>query len=160
MDRPAATLVAGAAPWSYEKGMPTLPGAEGRPLLLYDGTCGLCDRSVQFVLRRDRGARFRFATLQSEPARRLVAELGLDPDAVDSVILVDEEGVAARESTAALQTAARLGWPWRALAAALILPRALRDPVYRFIAKRRIRWFGQADACRLPAPGERERFLT
>lgn len=155
-----ATSVAAAGDWSYEKEMPTLPGAEGRPLLLYDGNCGLCDRSVQFVLRRDRGGHFRFAALQSEPARRLVAELGFDPEAVDSVILVDEEGNAARESTAALRTAARLGWPWRALAAALVLPRALRDPVYRFIAKRRLRWFGSADACRLPAPGEREQFLA
>jgi predicted DCC family thiol-disulfide oxidoreductase YuxK len=140
--------------------MPTLPGAEGRPLLLYDGTCGLCDRSVQFVLRRDPAGRFRFAALQSEPARRLVAELGLDPDQVDSVILVDERGVAVRESTAALRVAARLGWPWRALAAALVLPRALRDPVYRFIAKRRFRWFGQVDACRLPKPEERGRFVA
>jgi predicted DCC family thiol-disulfide oxidoreductase YuxK len=139
--------------------MPTLPGAEGRALLLYDGTCGLCDRSVQFVLRHDRRDRFRFAALQSEPVKRLVAELGFDPERVDSMIFVDEDGVAARESTGALRTAARLGWPWRALAAALVLPRFLRDPIYRFIAHRRFRWFGHVDACRLPKPTERERFL-
>ena len=139
--------------------MPTLHGAEGRPLLLYDGACGLCDRSVQFVLRHDRAGRFRFATLQSPAARALVQELGFDPDRLDSVILVDEAGVPSRESTAALRTLARLGWPWRAGAAALVLPRALRDPVYRFVARRRLRWFGAVDACRLPAAGERERFL-
>jgi predicted DCC family thiol-disulfide oxidoreductase YuxK len=155
-----ATSVAADRRWSYEREMPTLPGAEGRPLLLYDGTCGLCDRSVQFVLRRDRAGRFRFAALQSEPARRLVAELELDPEAVDSMILVDERGVASRESTGALRTAARLGWPWRALAAGLVVPRVLRDPVYRFIAKRRFRWFGEVEACRLPGVGERERFLA
>jgi predicted DCC family thiol-disulfide oxidoreductase YuxK len=154
-----ATSVAADWCWSYEREMPTLPGAEGRPLLLYDGTCGLCDRSVQFVLRRDRAGRFRFAALQSGAARRLVAELGLDPEAVDSMILVDERGVASRESTGALRTAARLGWPWRALAAGLVVPRVLRDPVYRFIAKRRFRWFGGVEACRLPGVGERERFL-
>lgn len=140
--------------------MPTLPGAEGRPLLLYDGSCGLCDRSVQFVLRRDRAGRFRFAALQSVPARRLLQEFGFDPDALDSVIFVDEQGVPSRESTAALRTLARLGWPWRLGAVGYLVPRPLRDAAYRFVARRRLRWFGAADACRLPLPGERERFLA
>jgi predicted DCC family thiol-disulfide oxidoreductase YuxK len=140
--------------------MPTLPGAEGRPLLLYDGECGLCDRSVQFILRRDRAGRFRFAPLQAPASRALLGELGYDPDALDSVVLVDEDGRPWRESDAAVRTLARLGYPWRAGAALRIVPRALRDAAYRFVARRRMRWFGGADACRLPAAGERQRFLA
>ncbi|MEZ6016256.1 MAG: DCC1-like thiol-disulfide oxidoreductase family protein [Planctomycetota bacterium] len=140
--------------------MPTLPGADGRALLLYDGACGLCDRTVQFILRHDRAGRFCFAPLQAPAVRALVTEFGFDPDAVDSVVLVDERGEASRESTAALRTLARLGWPWRLGAVALALPALLRDPFYRFIARRRLRWFGAADACRLPSPGDRARFLA
>jgi predicted DCC family thiol-disulfide oxidoreductase YuxK len=83
--------------------------AEG-PIVLYDGVCGLCDRSVQLILRNDRRGRFRFATLQSEGGRALLEHFGLQPEALDSVVLV-EGGRAWRRSRAALHIARRMDGP-------------------------------------------------
>jgi len=72
--------------------------------------------------------------------------------------LIDDDGVHTK-SDAALRIAARLGWPWSWLPVLRLVPRGLRDAVYDLIARHRYRWFGQADACRLPGPGDRDRFL-
>ena len=141
------------------------PGAPApdSPILLYDGYCGLCDRAVQWVLVRDRDARFRFATLQGQFAdgiRQRHPEL----TGVDSLVLVTvdasgRERVAVR-SNAALGVARKLtGWGWLARVGGLV-PRAIRDAAYDLIARSRFRWFGRMQACRIPAPDERSRFIT
>jgi predicted DCC family thiol-disulfide oxidoreductase YuxK len=136
------------------------PGAPSpaQPLVLFDGVCGLCNRFVDFVLPRDRAGRLRFAPLQSPLGRELLAAAGLDPDALDSVVLV-RGGRVYRESAAPLRVLGELGLPWSLLAAALAIPAPLRDAVYRFVAARRYAWFGRRDTCRLPSPEERARFL-
>ena len=132
--------------------------AEHGHVLLYDGVCGLCDSSVQFILRFDRKRRMRFATLQGEVGQAAFAQFPA-LRTVDSVILLRPGGVAVR-STAVLEVARYLGGFWRLLAApGWLLPRALRDRVYDFIARHRYRVFGKLDACRLPTPDERARFL-
>ncbi len=83
---------------------------------------------------------------------------GLDPTSLDSFVLV-EEGRAYRESTAALRVARRLRGLWPLCYAAILLPRFLRDPIYRFIARNRYRWFGKKDTCMIPTPELRARFL-
>jgi predicted DCC family thiol-disulfide oxidoreductase YuxK len=128
------------------------------PVVLFDGVCALCNRFVDFALRHDRAARLRFAALQSPPGRALLAGAGLDPEALDSVVLVCC-GRVYRESAAALRVLAELGLPWSLAAAGLAVPRPLRDAVYRFVARRRYAWFGRRDACRVPTPAERARFL-
>jgi predicted DCC family thiol-disulfide oxidoreductase YuxK len=143
------------APRAFSPGAPEVP----QPLVLFDGVCGLCNRFVDFVLARDRGARLRFAPLQSEHGRALLAAAGLDPDALDSVVLV-RGGRAYRESAAALRVLAELGLPWSLCAAALAIPAPLRDAVYRFVARNRYAWFGLRETCRLPTPEERTRFLA
>lgn len=128
------------------------------PTLLFDGVCNLCSGSVQFILKRDRQGRFRFASLQSEVGRRLMTEHGLDPDALSSVVLI-EDGRAYQESTAALRIARHLPGAWKLLRAFLVIPRPLRDAAYRLIARNRYRWFGKTESCWLPTPELRARFL-
>jgi predicted DCC family thiol-disulfide oxidoreductase YuxK len=131
------------------------------PLLLFDGECGLCTSSVRFILKRDRTGELRFASLQSDVGRRLLSERGMDPEELSTLVLVDERGEVALRSTAALRVAsAHMRFPWRLAGVFLIVPRFLRDAVYRFVAKNRIKWFGTADACELPAPGQAERFIS
>jgi len=136
----------------------TIPALDG-PLVLYDGTCGLCDRSVQLILRHDRRGRFRFAALQSDVGRALLARHGLPVDALDTVVLV-EDGRAWTKSRAALGIARRMDAPWPALGVLGIVPRPVRDFLYDRVAKSRYRIFGRVDACMLPPPEVRARFLS
>lgn len=136
----------------------TEPIGEG-PLVLYDGTCGLCDRSVQLILRHDRAGRFRFAALQSELGQRLLREHGLKADALDTVVLV-HEGRAYTKSRAALRVAGMMDRPWPLLGAFRVIPRPVADFVYDRVANNRYRWFGRVDACMLPPPEVRARFLS
>lgn len=129
------------------------------PTILFDGVCNLCNGSVQFILRRDPQARFRFASLQSEAGRRLVTEQGLDPEVLNSVILI-EEGRVYRESTAALRIARHMSGAWKLLRVLVLVPRPIRDAVYRLIARNRYRWFGKSETCWLPTPELRARFLS
>lgn len=126
------------------------------PVLLFDGVCNLCDRSVQFVLDHDPEGAFRFASLQSAVGRRLTSDCELE--GVDSVVLI-EDGRCHVRSEAAWRIARRLEAPWRWAALGRALPRALRDRLYDWVARRRYRWFGTRESCRLPTPGVRDRFL-
>ena len=129
-------------------------------VLLFDGVCNLCNGTVQFVVDRDPKAHFRFAALQSDVGQRLLLEHGrsVAAGAPDSVILI-EHGEVYDRSTAALRIARHLGALWPLLALGLIVPRSLRDAVYRFIARNRYRWFGKSETCRVPTPELRARFL-
>jgi len=130
---------------------------EDHPIILFDGVCHLCQGSVKFILKRDRAGRFRFASLQSELGQSLLDQYELPKD-LSTIVLVENEGTTLR-STAALRIASQLGWPWRAMGLFLVVPRFLRDPVYRFIAHYRYRWFGKDETCALPEPGWAERIL-
>ena len=131
-----------------------------RPVLLFDGVCTLCDGAVRFVIRHDRAGRFRFASLQSDAARPLLDGAGLDQGYRASLVLVDEGGRVLTGADAALGVGRRLGGPWRWLAgAAGVVPRAVREAAYRTVARHRYRVFGRREACRIPTPEERARFL-
>ncbi|MFM7321258.1 MAG: thiol-disulfide oxidoreductase DCC family protein [Armatimonadota bacterium] len=126
-------------------------------IVLFDGVCNLCDAAVRFIHRHDPTGRFRFAALQSPVGRALRERYGL-PGTLDSIVLIASDQASAR-STAALRIASGLRFPVRLLAAFLIVPASLRDPVYDWIARNRYRWFGRKDVCGLPPAGLRERFL-
>jgi predicted DCC family thiol-disulfide oxidoreductase YuxK len=134
-----------------------------QPLVLYDGVCGLCNRVVRFVLRRDKRGEFRFAPLQSEVGQELLRRHGHDPLQLQTVYLVLERGTPAERllarSQAAQEICRRLGGIWRLCAVFNVLPRSWRDTLYDFVARRRYRWFGKYDACPLPTAEERERFI-
>lgn len=136
----------------------------GTTVVFYDGVCGLCNRLVYFLLRKDRHARLRFAQLQGDLARELLVPRGIDPSDLDTVYVVanwrtpDERALA--RSRAILHALGQLGGGWRLLAAvARIVPRPLADVAYRLVARVRYRLFGRFDACPLPPPEWRKRML-
>lgn len=132
-------------------------------LLLYDGVCGLCNRLTQFLLRRDRQDRLRFAALQSPLAESVLATYGRDPTDLDTVyVLADYQAPSQRllwRGRAILFALAQLGGGWRAVALLKPLPTWLLDALYRWIAKSRYRWFGRLDACLVPTAADRAKFL-
>jgi len=133
-------------------------------IILFDGVCNMCNGAVRFIIKRDRRERFRFAALQSEAGQRLLAAAGVDGVGIDSVVLIEQEAAAPRtrafvQSTAALRIACGLDGTWPLWYAFIVVPRPLRDLVYRFIARNRYRWFGKRDACMLPTPELRRRFI-
>jgi predicted DCC family thiol-disulfide oxidoreductase YuxK len=136
----------------------TSPADEG-PVVLYDGTCGLCDRSVQLILRHDRRGRFRFAALQSDVGRAMLAKHGLPADALDTVVLV-QDGRAYVKSAAAIAIARGMDAPWPVARVFGVIPRPIRDFFYDRVASSRYRIFGRVDACMLPPPEVRARFLS
>jgi len=137
---------------------------ESSPIILYDGVCGLCNSLVQFLLKHDKQSRLRFASLQSDFAARVLKRHGIDPKDLDTVQIIENyeqpgERVLQR-SDAILRAGRELGGFWSASAAAgKVIPRALRDVIYRFVARNRYRVFGKYDTCMLPEPNQRSRFL-
>lgn len=127
-------------------------------VILFDGVCRFCNGSVNFVLRHDRAGRFRFAPLQSDPGQQLMTEYGINREKTDSFVLI-EGGKPYLKSTAALRVARGLGFPWNLLGVFMILPAAVRDMVYDWIARNRYRWFGKMDACMVPDADMRSKFL-
>jgi predicted DCC family thiol-disulfide oxidoreductase YuxK len=134
------------------------------PIILYDGVCGLCNRLVQFLLKHDRAGRLRFASLQSDFAAKVLGRHGIDPKDLDTVQVVvnydqPDERVLQR-SDAILRAGRELGGFWGASASVgKVVPRPLRDLVYRFVATNRYRVFGKYDTCMLPDANQRSRFL-
>lgn len=128
------------------------------PTLFFDGVCNLCNGAVQWLILRDRKGLLRFASLQSDLGRRLMQEHGLDPDRLDSLILY-HEGKLLMKSQAVLQLADLLGWPYRLGLVFRLLPALLRDSIYDWVARNRYRWFGKKEACMLPRPEWKARFL-
>lgn len=128
------------------------------PIIFYDGVCGLCDGLVQFVLRRDERAVFRFAPLQSDFARRALHPHGMDPSDLETVYLLEGDQVLAR-AEAVLHVLRRLGRPWAALTLLGVLPGPLLDLLYRLVARYRYRLFGRYPACPVPDARWRDRFI-
>jgi predicted DCC family thiol-disulfide oxidoreductase YuxK len=140
-----------------------LSQTESNPIVLYDGVCGLCNRLVQFLLKRDNHDRFRFAALQSEFAHDLLRHHGADPHDLDTVYVVKdyhepEESLLAR-SDAVLYMLKQLDGLWKWAGIGRVLPKALRDAVYRLVARNRYRVFGKYESCMLPEPKHRQKFL-
>jgi predicted DCC family thiol-disulfide oxidoreductase YuxK len=131
----------------------------GPATVVFDGVCVLCSGWVRFLLKRDPARRFRFAAMQSQTGRTLLTRHGIDPDDPVTFLLVDEGG-AFTDSTAVLRILTRLGGIWRLAGAFYAVPRVLRDSLYRFVARRRYRWFGKRESCFVPTPETADRFLA
>lgn len=126
-------------------------------MIVFDGNCVLCNGWVKFLLRHDRRARYRFAAMQGQTGRALLAAYGLDPADPSSFLLADAQGMHT-DSEAIVGVLSGLGGAWRLAAVARVVPRVLRDLAYRALARRRYRWFGTT-TCTTPTPQQRARFL-
>ena len=136
-----------------------LAAAGDRPLIVFDGMCVLCSANARFVLKHDRKRRFRLTTAQGPLGTELYRRFGLATDDYETMIVIDEQGRLLTESDGAIAIFSRLGWPWRIASAARIVPRKLRDALYRAVARNRYRLFGRRVSCWLPSPGEADRIL-
>ncbi len=131
---------------------------DSRPTILFDGICNLCNSSVRFAIASDPTGRFAFASLQSDAARTLLAPFGRTPESMNSIVLVDRDGLHDK-SDAALRIALGLRAPFPLVFVFVLVPKKIRDAVYTVIANNRYKWFGKRDVCALPAPGTEGRFL-
>jgi len=128
-----------------------------KPIIFFDGVCAMCNTFVNLALRVDRRGLFLFAPLQGTTARELLPPLSDDPREW-SMIYLDERGVH-DQLDASLEVYRRLGGVWTLLSLARYIPRFIRNPLYRILARNRYRWFGRREQCRIPTAAERQRFL-
>ena len=138
---------------------PRKDNAPAPPVILFDGVCKFCNRSVNFILRIDRTGRLKMASLQSDYGRRVLEDHGLKSGPLDSMMLLEGTRLTMK-STAVIRISKYLGGAWPLCMMVLIVPRFIRDILYDVIAKNRYRWFGQYDTCPLPDPEFEDRFYT
>jgi predicted DCC family thiol-disulfide oxidoreductase YuxK len=140
-----------------------VPKSTSNPIVLYDGVCGLCNRAVQFLLKRDRHDRLRFASLQSDFAATLLKRHGMDHKALDTVYAVLNHGEASEvllaKGDALLQFAREIGGFWNIARLGRIIPRPIRNWLYDFVARHRYQVFGKYEACMLPDPRHQHKFI-
>ncbi len=127
-------------------------------IVLFDGTCGFCERAVTFIALRDPDAYFRFGASQTPAAQSLLAEYHINRESTRSLVLIEGGRVYLR-STASLRIARRLVWPWRLLGVLILVPAPIRDPFYRLAAALRHRLAGPSNACENPPLAIRKRLI-
>lgn len=152
-------MVVSSAPYSYRDDtlVPSFP--DDRPIIVFDGYCALCSGWAQFVLRHDKAEKYRLLPAQSELGRAIYMHYGLHPEDYETNILI-ENGEAFFKSEGSIRMAEGLGFPWSLAAIFRILPLALRDPLYEWVARNRLKFFGKRESCYRPAPQDRHRFLA
>jgi predicted DCC family thiol-disulfide oxidoreductase YuxK len=136
--------------------IPLLP----KPIVYFDGTCNLCDRSVNFILKQDKQKRFLFAPLQSAAGQQAILATGGQPTLPVGSVLLYYRGKYYTRSTAALYVLWLLGGWWRVSSALFIIPAFLRNVVYNYVAANRHKWFGTKETCLVPTADVRERFVS
>ena len=132
---------------------------ENKKIILFDGVCNLCNSAVQYVIEHDKNDVFMFAALQSDIGKKLMKERGIDASQIDSIILI-EQGVAYyTKSTAAIKIARSFGGIWQLAGVFQWIPEKIRDWVYDYIANNRYKWYGRKEACMVPTPELKTKFL-
>ena len=127
-------------------------------IVLFDGVCNYCNAMVNFAIRHDKKAILKFAPLQSEAGKRLKEKYKI-PDEIDSVIFIDNN-IAYTHSDAAIRIAKHMEWPAKLLYGLIIIPKFIRQPIYKWIAGNRYRWFGKKGECMMPTANVKARFLS
>lgn len=127
-------------------------------IVVFDADCLLCSAWVQFLLRHDRRAAIRFASMQSCAGQDLLRGAGLNPEKLETLLVV-HRGRHYQNTSAIFQVLHELGWPWRCAWVAWLVPAFVRDPLYRMIARNRYRWFGRKQQCIMPSTEVANRFL-
>lgn len=145
-------------PYSYRRDPAVPPFPDDRPIIVFDGHCALCSGWARFVLKHDRPGRFRLLPAQSDLGRALYIHYGLDPQDYETNILI-ADGSAWFRSEGSIRMAEGLGFPWSMASVFRVLPVRLRDGLYQWIARNRLRVFGRRKVCYRSEPGKEERFL-
>ena len=130
-----------------------------KKLLLFDGICNLCNSSINYVIKHDKDDVFMFAPLQSKVGKKIINDHNIDTSKTDSIILYEHSKGVFFKSTAALKIASRLGFPRNLMAIFYLIPTFIRNWVYDYVAKNRYKWFGKQDACMIPTPELRKKFI-
>ncbi|HEY8688829.1 MAG TPA: thiol-disulfide oxidoreductase DCC family protein [Chitinophagaceae bacterium] len=130
-----------------------------QPIVLFDGVCNLCNSAVQFIIRHDNKNIFMFTSLQSNAGQKLLAQYNFPPDELNSFILIKNNKAYTR-SSGALKVVKKLKGLWPLLYGFIIIPKFIRDEVYNWVGKNRYKWFGKQDACMIPTPELKARFLN
>ena len=130
-----------------------------KKLILFDGVCNLCSSSVQYVIAHDKKNLFMFTALQSDIGQEIIKNHKIDTSKIDSILLYTPEKGIHYKSTAALKIAAKLGFPINLMGVFFIVPPFIRNWVYDYIAKNRYKWYGKQEACWIPTPELKSKFL-
>ena len=132
--------------------------SEEKSLILFDGICNLCSAAVQFILKRDRNGRYRFASLQSASAGKILNEFNYYENIPDTIVLIEKDKVYLK-STAVLRIVKHLRGVWPFFYGFIFFPAFIRDRIYDWIARNRFRWFGRKKQCYIPEEKWKERFI-
>lgn len=127
-------------------------------IVLFDGVCNFCNTSVQFMIKRDVKDLLRFAPLQSEVGKLLIEKYQINISEIDSVIIIENDKPY-YYSTAALKIAKKLSGFYPLLYSFIFIPSFIRNPIYKWVARNRYKWFGKKDSCMIPTPEVRKKFL-
>jgi len=131
----------------------------GKKIILFDGVCNLCNSSIQFVIKHDTEDVFRYAALQSEIGQQLTSERGIDTSTVDSIVLIDPGVAYYTKSDAALEIGKDLKGYQTLSRFFKLFPAGFRNVIYDFVARNRYKWYGKQDACMIPTPELKAKFL-
>lgn len=132
---------------------------KNKKIILFDGVCNLCDSMVNYIIKKDKKDNFRFVALQSDLGQKILGHIGVNPSDIDSIILY-EPGIAYYyKSSAAIEIAKNLGGVFNFGVIFKIIPAALRNPIYDYIARNRYKWHGKKDLCMIPTPELKTKFL-
>lgn len=137
--------------------MQNLP--QNKKIIIFDGVCNLCNSAVLFVIKHDKKDTFRFVTLQSELGQEILTYIGIDPKNTDSIVLYEPGMAYYYKSDAALQIAKNLNGVFPLATVFKILPTAIRNQLYDYIAKNRYKWYGKKESCMIPTPELKVKFL-
>jgi len=130
-----------------------------KKIILFDGVCNLCDATVQFLIKRDTKDVFRFVAIQSDLGQDIIKHIGIDISKTDSIILYEPGTAYYYKAEAALKIGKELGGLYSLLNIFNVVPKALSNSIYDFVARNRYKWYGKRDACMIPTPQMKAKFL-
>ena len=132
---------------------------ENKKIILFDGVCNLCDSTVRFIIKHDKKDVFRFVALQSDLGRKIINHIGVDTSKTDSILLYEPGHAYYYKAEAAIKIAAELGGIYTLMNIFSILPNALSNLVYDYVARNRYKWYGKKEECMIPTPEMKAKFL-
>lgn len=125
-------------------------------IVFFDGVCGLCNSSVDFLIQKDTQRNLKYSPQQGDSIKSL--DIHVNPENMESIIFYSEGNIY-EKSRAVAAIASKLPYPWKLGSLVRFIPTFIADPIYNWIARNRYRWFGKKESCRLPTPEERAYFL-